>query len=238
MKTLLASTLILLMTETGSKADDWSLSTQQEWKAGIESLEGADILNGQVTPREKGAKLRTHLHQADQRKKARSLTIAQSTVWQNWEPIENLGPSNLSDAPVLLTIGPNNYWMFGRYGGKRKKNSEKQKEFKPATATLKGFDSPLQTTRFPNQFDAPGGLKPGKGGYHAWQSRDMKNWVHHGPVTEGFSKWVTSAEHIDGKTLIYYDFPNDQDPHVYVDEDLFDGEPGKNLGIAVKDPSH
>ena len=62
MKTLLASTLILLMTATGSKADDWSLSTQQEWKAGIESLEGADILNGQVTPREKGAKLRTHLH--------------------------------------------------------------------------------------------------------------------------------------------------------------------------------
>ena len=238
MKTLLASTLILLMTATGSKADDWSLSTQQEWKAGIESLEGADILNGQVTPREKGAKLRTRLHQADQKKKASSLTIAQSAVWQNWEPIENLGPSNLSDAPVLLTIGPNNYWMFGRYGGKRKKNTEKQKEFKPATATLQGFDIPLQTTRFPNQFDAPGGLKPGKGGYHAWQSRDMKNWVHHGPVTEGFSKWVTSAEHIDGKTLIYYDFPNDQDPHVYVDEDLFDGEPGKNMGIAVKDPSH
>ena len=38
--------------------------------------------------------------------------------------------------------------------------------------------------------------------------------------------------------LIYYDFPNDQDPHVYVDDDLFDGEPGKNMGIAVKDPSH
>ena len=103
MKTLLASTLILLMTATGSKADDWSLSTQQEWKAGIESLEGADILNGQVTPREKEAKLRTHLHQADQRTKARSLTIAQSTVWQNWEPIENLGPSNLS---CLLYTSP------------------------------------------------------------------------------------------------------------------------------------
>ena len=238
MKTLLASTLVLLMTANQTKADDWSLSTQQEWKAEIESLEGADILNGQVTPREKKAQLRTRLHQADQKKKARSLTITQSAVWQNWEPIENLGPSNLSDAPVLLTIGPNNYWMFGRYGGQRKKNREMQKEFKPVAATLEGFDIPLQTTRFPNQFDASGGLKPGMGGYHAWQSRDMKNWVHHGPVTEGFSKWVTSAEHIDGKTLIYYDFPNDQDPHVYVDEDLFDGEPGKNMGIAVKDPSH
>jgi hypothetical protein len=66
----------------------------------------------------------------------------------------------------------------------------------------------------------------------------MVNWVHHGPVTEGFSRWVTSAEYVDGKTLIYYDFPNDQDPHVYVDEDLTDGEPGKNLGLAVADPSH
>ena len=98
--------------------------------------------------------------------------------------------------------------------------------------------SRCRTTPFPNQFDAPGGLKPGKGGYHAWQSRDMVNWVHHGPVTEGFSRWVTSAEHIDGKTLIYYDFPNDQDPHVYVDEDLTDGEPGENKGMAVADPSH
>ena len=66
----------------------------------------------------------------------------------------------------------------------------------------------------------------------------MKNWVHHGPVTEGFSRWVTSAEWVDGKAYIYYDFPNDQDPHVYVDNNLFDGLPGKNMGMAVNDPSH
>ena len=66
----------------------------------------------------------------------------------------------------------------------------------------------------------------------------MVNWVHHGPVTEKFSCWVTSAEHVDGKTLIYYDYPNDQDPHVYVDADLADGLPGENKGMAFKDPSH
>ncbi len=49
---------------------------------------------------------------------------------------------------------------------------------------------------------------------------------------------LTTAEHADGKTYIYYDYPNDQDPHLYVDEDLTDGAPGKNLGIAFKDPSH
>ena len=94
------------------------------------------------------------------------------------------------------------------------------------------------TTPFPNQFDAPGGLKKGLGGYHAWQSRDMIHWVHHGPVTERFSSWVTTAEYADGKLFIYYDYPNDQDPHLYIDEDLTDGVPGQNMGMAFEDPSH
>ncbi|MDB4638242.1 hypothetical protein OAF24_05020, partial [bacterium] len=48
----------------------------------------------------------------------------------------------------------------------------------------------------------------------------------------------TSAEYVNGKTYIYYDYPNDQDPHVYVDEDLTDGLLGENKGMAFKDPSH
>ena len=92
---------------------------------------------------------------------------------------------------MLLTVGPGNYWMFGRYGNnkpkaKRGEQAKRLAKFTPQEAKLEGFDMPLQTTRFPNQYNAPGGLNPGKGGYHAWQSRDMKNWVHHGPVTEGF----------------------------------------------------
>ena len=66
----------------------------------------------------------------------------------------------------------------------------------------------------------------------------MKNWVHHGPVTPGFARWTTTAEQVGGKTYIYYDFPNDQDPHLIIDEDLTDGKPGKNMGMALNDPSH
>ncbi len=226
-----------------ANADPWVVESQEEWTAAVESSQGVTIKNGTASPTEKAGTIKTKLKTFDQRRSAASLSITQSPIWQNWNPIENLGPSNLQDAPVLLVKGPDDYWMFGRYGsGKpRRKKGEKappQPKFQPETATLEGFDIPLQTTRFPNQYNAPGGLKPGKGGYHAWQSRDMVNWVHHGPVTEGFSKWVTSAEFIDGKAHIYYDFPNDQDPHVYVDSDLTDGEPGENKGIAVKDPSH
>jgi hypothetical protein len=225
------------------QAADWKIDSAKDWKVNIKSAKGAEVAGGAVSPKAKSATVVTRLHRSDAKRSAKSLTLNQSPIWQNWNPIENLGPVNLQDAPVLLTVGADNYWMFGRYGSgqPRVRKGQKRKpqpSFDPEAISLEGFDMPLQTTRFPNQYNAPGGLKPGKGGYHAWQSRDMKNWVHHGPVTEGFARWTTSAEWVDGKAYIYYDFPNDQDPHVYVDDDLFDGEPGKNMGIAVKDPSH
>jgi hypothetical protein len=216
------------------------IDSQEEWQSAIANSAGVSLKDGAVSPTEKSGTVTAKLPASDSKRSAALLTITHSAIWQNWNPIENLGPSNLMDAPVLLTLGPDDYWMFGRYGGVRNRGKKGQKPsaFKPEPATLEGFDMPLQTTPFPNQYNAPGGLKKGTGGYHAWQSRDMKNWVHHGAVTDGFAKWTTSAEYINGKVHIYYDFPNDQDPHVYIDEDLFDGEPGKNMGLAVNDPSH
>ncbi|MEM9365478.1 MAG: hypothetical protein AAGD07_05740 [Planctomycetota bacterium] len=241
MKPLLINLVAFVLITHQSAAADWTIDSPEDWKGSLESVEGAIVKDGSVSPRDRVATVKTKLQRLDAPRSATALTVVQSSLWQNWAPIENLGPSNLGDAPVLLTIGPQNYWMFGRYA-KRRPNKNAQtngsSKFESEEAKLDGFEIALRTTPFANQFDAPGGLKPGKGGYHAWQSRDMKNWVHHGPVTEGFSKWVTSAEWVDGQVYIYYDFPNDQDPHVYVDEDLFDGEPGKNMGIAVKDPSH
>lgn len=226
-----------------ANGDEWSIKTQDEWQSSIESRSSLLVENGLVSPTQKSAAFATRLQRYPEKRSAKSIVFGQSPVWQNWQPIPNLGPSNLNDAPVLLSIGPNNYWMFGRYGNGRPRVKKGQKrqpmpKFTPEPATLEGFDVPLQTTRFKNQFDAPGGVDNAGPGYHAWQSRDMINWVHHGQVTEGFSKWVTSAEYVEGKVYIYYDFPNDQDPHVYVDADLTDGKPGINKGMAFNDPSH
>ncbi|MGJ8723204.1 MAG: hypothetical protein ACSHYB_01500 [Roseibacillus sp.] len=221
----------------------WKIDSQEDWKGAIESSEGIVVKEGESSPTGESGTLKTVLKSFESKRSASSLLIKQSPIWQNWIETPNLGPANLGDAPVLLSKGPDDYWMFGRYGGvvprvkKGAKDSSKVK-FSPVEATLEGFDIPLLTTGFLNQYNAPGGLKKSKGGYHAWQSKDMVNWVHHGPVTESFSRWVTNAEQVDGDTLIYFDFPNDQDPHVYVDSDLTDGEPGENKGMAVSDPSH
>ncbi|MDP0490899.1 MAG: hypothetical protein Q7Q71_07620 [Verrucomicrobiota bacterium JB023] len=214
-------------------SETWRIGEANDWKSSTESLEGLKVENGAISPQEQSGQLKTVVHQFDEKRSAQSLLIEQSAIWQNWEPVKNVGPSNLRDAPVFLAKGPQDYWMFGKYG-----NTNDKKGFKAETVSLEGYDVELKTTPFANQFDAPGGLKPGLGGYHAWQSRDMVNWVHHGPVSEKFSRWVTSAEQVDGSTIIYYDFPNDQDPHAYVDNDLTDGVPGENKGKVLDDPSH
>jgi len=116
---------------------------------------------------------------------------------------------------------------------------DQREDFDSLRVSLEGFEgTDLRTTPFPNQFDVPGGLQPGLGGYHAWQSRYLVHWVHHGPVTESYSRWVTSAEYVDDRLYLYYDYPNDQDPHLYIDENLYDGKPGTDMGIALRDPSH
>ncbi|MFH5803726.1 hypothetical protein [Alienimonas sp. DA493] len=79
---------------------------------------------------------------------------------------------------------------------------------------------------------------PDDGGYHAWHSEDMKTWTHHGPVCGKRERWVTTAEYVDGAFYIYYDFPNDEDPHLIVDRDLRDGKMGEDRGMAFNDPSH
>ncbi|HBL44962.1 MAG TPA: hypothetical protein DDZ90_16385, partial [Planctomycetaceae bacterium] len=218
---------VTFATTSAFAADDWLIDSQDDWTDATEKQTQLEIKEGTAIPTDKVATFTSRIKRFKQKQKAQSITVDQSPVWQNWEPVANLGPVNLQDAPVFLAIGPHNYWVFGRYGGVKKKQG-----FKAEPATLDGFDVKLQTTPWKHQFDATGGLEKGRGGYHAWQSRDMVNWVHHGPVTEDFSRWVTSAEYKDGKVYIYYDYPNDQDPHVYIDEDLTDGKPGKNMGLA------
>ncbi len=231
---------VVVMEETEG-VSDWGIDTQQEWSEATADQTGLEIEEGMAALVEKTGTFRSKIIRFEHKQNAKSIVVKQSPIWQNWKPIDNLGPANLQDAPVFLQMGPDNYWAFGRYGkpGVRNKSGQGKTDepFIPQPAKLEGFDVPLLTTPWANQFRAPGGLKKDTGGYHAWESRDMVHWVHHGPVTERFSRWVTSAEQVDGKVYLFYDYPNDQDPHVYVDEDLTDGKPGKNLGMAFQDPS-
>jgi len=240
---LLAISHLANAVDLGRNAENWRIDTTEQWRQAEDKSDGFEYMDGRALPSGAKAFYRSVTRTFDEKCSAKSIIFTQSPEWHNWEPVGKIAPQNLGDAPVFLVKGKDDYWLFGTDdtwlpGFKDKAFRARLKEFKPEVATLKGFDIPLQTTLFPNVFTAPGGLKKDLGGFHAWQSRDMVNWVHHGPVTKLISKWVTTAEYVDGKTYIYYDFPNDQDPHLYIDEDLTDGVPGKNMGLAFKDPSH
>ena len=216
----------------------WMIDTQAQWLQYREKSTHLEIKDGFASMNTIECSYKSTLMQFEHKRSAESIVFKQSDLWQNWQPIDNIGPENLRDAPVILSLGDGNVWLFGMYGGKGRKNKEKiEPDFKAEKIQIQGYEMPLWTTPFANQYDAAGGLKEKKGGYHAWHSKDMKTWIHHGAVTEKFSRWVTTAEYVDGKFYIYYDYPNDQDPHLYIDDDLTDGLPGLNKGLAFADPS-
>lgn len=212
----------------------WRIDTADEWQGAADQIEGLAVTDDLLAPVDKQGTYRSRLQRSEEKRSAQTMTLSASATWDNWEPAGKVAPPSLSDAPIFVVKGPSDYWLLGRNKMPRKAKGQK---FKPEAASLEGFDEPLKTTPYPNLFNAPGGLQKSLGGYHAWQSHDMVNWVHHGPVTPAHAKWSTTAEFKDGKTYIYYDFPNDQDPHLYIDEDLTDGEPGQDMGRAFKDPS-
>ncbi|MFD2277315.1 hypothetical protein ACFSQZ_12610 [Rubritalea spongiae] len=214
-------------------AESWVVDSQEDWEANQETKTNLELKEGMAKLTADSGTFTSAVKKFAEKKKVKSVTVSQSPIWKNWNPTEHLGPKNMADAPVFLRRGENDYWVFARYKAPKKGDAFAAKEVK-----VEGFDQPLLTTPYKNQFDAPGSLKKSLGGYHAWQSRDMKTWVHHGPVSDKEARWMTTAEQVGDKTYFYYDFPNDQDPHLIIDEDLTDGKVGKKMGMAFKDPSH
>ena len=237
MKIYICFLIIWMMSVCGctSMKKIWTIETQDEWTENTADQTNLEFKKGKMIPTDSKAAFQSVVKRFQKKRSVKSLTISQTSEWLNWNPVPNIGPTNLKDAPIALQLGPDNYWIFGRY---RKSDSQESGTFVGKPVTIDGFDIELKTSPYKDQFDAPGGLKEHLGGYHAWQSRDLKTWVHHGPVSEKFSRWMTTAEYVDGRFYLYYDFPNDQDSHLYIDKDLTDGVPGKMMGMVFKDPSH
>jgi hypothetical protein len=219
---------------TAKEKNSLVLQSTQDWKNYAQEIDGVSIENGVIAPVKKKGVYRSRFIAFPQKRSVQSITLSCSPKWDNWQATpKKVAPRTLGDAPIFLVKGSKDYWLFGRYKG----GNPKSKGFKPKEVNMEGYEMPLLTTPSSNLFTAPGGLKKDLGGYHAFQSRDMKNWIHHGSVTNRHAKWSTTAEFVDGKAYIYYDFPNDQDPHLYIDDDLTDGKPGKDMGLAFLDPS-
>ena len=215
------------------QAEEWKTKTQEEWSSNSASSPQLEIKDGMLRATADRAVYKSVLKSFDSKRSPKSIIVHQSTAWLNWQAVKDMKPKGAGGAPIFMKKAAGDYWLLSivnRSLPKAKKGA--------APVKLAGFDTPLLPTTDPNQFLAKGGEKLGQGGYRAWQSKDMKNWVYHGSVTTRKGAWATSAEFVDGKAYIYHDYPNDQDPHLTIDEDLTDGLPGKEMGKVFADPSH
>ena len=147
-----------------SLQDAWLIDSQEDWQKNVAAQSNIKVLDGKVEPTDSIATFQSTIKKFTKKRSAKSIIFSQSPEWLHWEPVFNIGPSNLGDAPIALQLGEDNYWMFGRY---QKSQSQKDGTFQNEDAKLDGFDIKLNTSPHENQYDAPGGLMPGKDGYHA-----------------------------------------------------------------------
>ena len=194
----------------------WEVNSQEEWKKTAKNLDKIEIKEGFANSTDTSSKFTSIIHKYKKKKKAKSIIFKQTTAWDNWKEIPNVGSKEMQDAQVFIPVKENDYWLLARYmpdSITKYKNENKGKKIKD---------------RRPNK----------EKGYHAWHSTDMINWKRYGPVSNQASRWVTTAEYVDGKFYIYYDNPNDQDPHLIIDDNLYDGKIGNNIGLVFADPTH
>ncbi|MEY4243546.1 MAG: hypothetical protein RLZZ245_1131, partial [Verrucomicrobiota bacterium] len=92
---------------------EWIIETQADWESNAASKFGMEFQDGMAVPSERSATFVSKIKSFDQKQTPRSLVVSQSPVWDNWQAVPKIAPANLDDAPVLLTKGPGDYWIFG-----------------------------------------------------------------------------------------------------------------------------
>ncbi|MEM9478669.1 MAG: hypothetical protein AAGA58_03295 [Verrucomicrobiota bacterium] len=208
---------------SASHAENWVIDTHDDWKEAAASQADQRITEtGFIEPQAEEAKFESIVKSFSDKRKLTSVIFEQSPVWDNWEQIEDITPSGMGNALVILPVAPGDYYVFGTNPGSPIPYPE-------------GLNKE-ERNAFRKEFRKKNPAPPREKGYHAWHSTDLKEWKHLGPVC--WSNWMTTAEYADGKFYLYYDEPNDQNPHLIVDDNLHDDKPGKDYGEVFADPSH
>ena len=92
----------------------WTIDDQTSWTAHQKNASNITITDGFVNPTTNTAQFSSTTKTFPVKRKARSLTLTQSPVWDNWTDVSNVGPSGAGDAPILLPVSDNNYYFLGR----------------------------------------------------------------------------------------------------------------------------
>lgn len=198
------------------------IDSSKEWEEATGTSTAITLKNGFAEPTQKNGFFSSSTLKFDKKRQPLAITFKQSPVWDNWKKVDDITPPGLDNAYVFLPIAPGNYYVLAE--------KKKAAPHFPKGSTLE------ERLDIRKKWEQENPYSKADKGYHAWHSCDLKKWEYCGKVAD--SKWVTTAEYADGKFYIYYDEPNDQDPHLIIDDNLKDGVIGQSMGKVFDDPTH
>lgn len=94
--------------------EQWIVDEQTEWTTATGTNSNNTITNGMVEPTADNSEFSSTVKTFPAKKKLRSITFRQSPVWDNWNSIANVQPSGAADAPVLVPVGNDDYYLLAR----------------------------------------------------------------------------------------------------------------------------
>ncbi|MCP4933667.1 MAG: hypothetical protein GY927_05545, partial [bacterium] len=174
-------------------AESWVVESQDDWTAARGAADNVELTDGFAKPKADKASFQSVVKTFSKKRKLISVVFEQSPVWDNWEAIDDVTPSGAGNAYVFLPVAPGDYYFF-------------------ATRTWPQMEYPEGLTQQKRTKFRQEWKKNHPRGYHAWHSTDMKDWKLLGLVCP--SSCMTTAEYADGKFYLYYDKPNDENPHL------------------------
>lgn len=95
----------------------WTVDDAVSWTAATSNSMGLAFAEGFAEPTADSAEFSSKLKTFSVKKKATSLIVRQSPVWDNWIAIANVQPSDAGDAPVLVPVGPDDYYLLAHKSG-------------------------------------------------------------------------------------------------------------------------
>ncbi|WP_423998887.1 discoidin domain-containing protein [Maribacter sp. IgM3_T14_3] len=95
---------------------NWQINNQTSWNTYTDKTNNLDIVNGLAKPINDADNysFRSKLYSFEQPIKANDVTFKQSTVWDNWIPVSNIGPREAQDAPILISVQKGEYYLLAR----------------------------------------------------------------------------------------------------------------------------
>ncbi|MDP0491955.1 MAG: Ig-like domain-containing protein [Verrucomicrobiota bacterium JB023] len=92
----------------------WLIDDEEDWAAASAVVSSLKLEDGYAEPTGASSQFTSTLFTLSGKRKAKSLTFTQSPAWDNWTAIPDVQPDGANDAPVLVPVGPDNYYLLAR----------------------------------------------------------------------------------------------------------------------------